>query len=213
MFDFLLRLDRSLFHFLNHDLANGLFDVVMPVITEVKFFYLPYLLLFALLIWKGRPSGPWCVLALVLAVAMVDPFCSRIVKEEVARLRPCWELADVRLLIPCGAGKSFPSSHAANNAAAALIIGFYFRRFAALAWGIAAAVAFSRIYVGVHYPGDVLGGAIIGALIAAAVLWGVESIRRLLRARSRSRISPVEPDHDTSDRVAIPEPGRPDIGG
>jgi undecaprenyl-diphosphatase len=76
----------------------------------------------------------------------------------------------VHLLVHCGGGKSFPSSHAANNFGAATILTYFYRKIAWIFFSLAALVAFSRVYVGVHYPFDVLAGAILGMAISAILL-------------------------------------------
>lgn len=181
-------IDSTAFRIINDGMANPVFDVVMPIVTEVKYFYVPYILLFAFLIWKGGTRGRWCALLLALTVLVADPLSSRVIKEEVMRIRPCSALTDVRLLVPCGAGKSFPSSHAVNNFAAAVIIGYFFRRTLPYALTITAVIAFSRVYVGVHYPGDVLGGAVIGAALAGLVLAVWYWARMLWSGRRRGEI-------------------------
>lgn len=170
MLDALLRFDTSLFYIVNHGMANPVFDVVMPVVTDLTYLTVPYIILIVMLLWKGGAKGRWCAGLMLLAVALADPVNSRIVKELVERVRPCSALPDVRLLVPCGAGKSFPSTHAVNNFAAAIVIGFFYRRWLATALAVAFTIGFSRIYVGVHYPLDVLGGAMLGSLLAVAVL-------------------------------------------
>jgi undecaprenyl-diphosphatase len=187
MLDSIVTLDTALFRFVNHDLANPVFDVVMPIITNVTYLFLPYLVLLVMLCWKGGARGRWCVALILLGVALSDPINSRIVKELVERIRPCATLTDVRLLVPCGAGKSFPSTHAVNNFVAAVIIGYFYPRWLALALGVAGAIGFSRIYVGVHYPFDVIGGAALGAVIAGAVLLLWILARRLKDAQSKSK--------------------------
>jgi undecaprenyl-diphosphatase len=173
----MISLDTQLFHLVNHGLANPFFDLLMPAITNVSNFYPIYVLLLGLLAWRGGAKGRWCVLLMLLAVAVADPISSRIIKESVGRLRPCATLADVRLLVPCGAGKSFPSSHAVNNFAAAVVAGHFYPRARIFLLIYAALVAFSRVYVGVHYPGDVLGGAAIGSIIGLLVLLLWEVLR------------------------------------
>ena len=178
MLELLQQWDVSLFHFFNQSLVNPVFDAVMPAITDVKNWYIPYILFFALLIWKGGKPGRWCALLMILCVLISDPLSSRVIKEEVGRIRPCHTLEGVRLLVGCGGGKSFPSSHAVNNFAGLIVFGWFFRRWA-WAWGTMAVMeSFSRIYVGVHYPFDVLGGAVIGVVVGAVVVLLFELLRR-----------------------------------
>ncbi|MGE3799960.1 MAG: phosphatase PAP2 family protein [Candidatus Kapaibacterium sp.] len=181
--DFLLHFDQQLFHFFNSDLANPVFDVVMPFITNVKHLYPVYALLFILLLWRGGANGKWASLLLVATVAIADPLSSRVLKEAVGRERPCRAMEDVRLLVNCGGGKSFPSSHAVNNFAALVIFFWFFRRFAWIWLLIASAVSFSRIYVGVHYPLDILGGAVVGIIVGIAVVALFELLRKEWRKK------------------------------
>lgn len=101
--------------------------------------------------------------------------------------RPCHALQNVHLLVSCGSGFSFPSSHAVNNFAGALILAFFFPRNKWWFFGIAAIVAFSRVYVGVHYPFDVIGGAVIGLFCAGCVLLAFILIEKLWYQVQRSR--------------------------
>ena len=177
MFNSFYAIDSTAFRLINDGMANPVFDLILPFLTEVRNFYIPYALLFILLIWKGGPRGVQCALLLAITIAIADPLSSRVIKEEVTRIRPCHVLDGVRLLVPCGAGKSFPSSHAVNNFAAAIIIGYFFRKSLPYALAFAAVIAFSRVYVGVHYPGDILGGAMIGAGVAGGVVWMWMNVR------------------------------------
>ncbi len=171
MIEFLYHVDVSLFYFINHTLSNGLFDMVMPAITTVKHYYPLYALLFIILLWKGGSRGRWCALFLVIAVAISDPVNSRLLKEEAGRERPCRELKDVNLLVNCGGGKSFPSSHAVNNFAGLIVFAWFFRRWGWIWLLMAISISFSRVYVGVHYPSDVLGGAVVGMILGGFVLF------------------------------------------
>lgn len=189
MLELLQSWDEALFRFFNSGIANPVFDVVMPAITEVKHFYPVYILLFILLLWKGGRAGRWCALLLVITVLLADPLSSRVIKEEVGRLRPCRTLDGVRLLIGCGGGKSFPSSHAVNNFAGLVVFGWFFRKWAWAWLTMAMLVSFSRIYVGVHYPFDVLGGAVIGMALGALVIFLFESLSGYI-SRKRNGGSP-----------------------
>lgn len=163
--DYILFLDTKLFLFLNHSLANPIFDKLFPFITEVDHWLLVYIIALSMLLWKGGKTGRLTVLALILTIIVTDQTVSSFIKEAVGRLRPCHTLDNVRLLVNCGSGKSFPSAHAANNFAAAFVIFQFYRKNIWIFFTIATLMAFSRVYIGVHYPLDVLAGAIIGSAI------------------------------------------------
>jgi undecaprenyl-diphosphatase len=78
---------------------------------------------------------------------------------------------EIRLLVGCGGGMSFPSSHAVNNIATATLLGWYYPRGRPWMFLWATVVAISRSFVGLHYPSDVLGGAVLGILIGLFVVW------------------------------------------
>jgi undecaprenyl-diphosphatase len=123
-----------------------------------------------------RRWGPfWLTL---IAVALAD-WSATALKALVDRERPSSRYLEPKTLVPAPHDASFPSGHAATSFAAATVLSFAFPRFAPALFVLAAAVAFSRVYVGVHYPLDVIGGALLGALIAIA-------LRRLVRALRRS---------------------------
>jgi undecaprenyl-diphosphatase len=122
----------------------------------------------------------WGVLLLtVIAVALAE-FASTALKAIVGRSRPFVRYPEPEVLVPRPHDSSLPSGHASTSFAAATILSFAFPKAAPGFLVFAAAVAFSRVYVGVHYPLDVLAGAALGALVAIALL-------RLVRVRLRSR--------------------------
>ena len=123
----------------------------------------------------------------VIAVALAD-WSATGIKALVGRDRPPVHYARPKALVPVPHDASFPSGHAATSFAAATILTFAFPRLAPALFVLAAAVAFSRVYVGVHYPLDVVGGAVLGMLVALA-LRGVLH----LRGRSRGRADGVRP--------------------
>lgn len=169
MLDFLQSIDTTLFFFFNQDLANPVFDTLMPFITNKKSWYPVWLITIVLLIWKGGKRGRWTVLIALLAVGLADPLVIRVIKPFFERIRPCNALDNVHLLVRKSRAYSMPSAHAANFFAAATVFSYFYRKYQWIFWMIAALVAYSRIAVGVHYPFDVLVGAIMG--VAGSVLW------------------------------------------
>lgn len=168
--DILRHYDTVLFLFINHLVANPIWDAFWVTITTPKYWIAPLAAVWVWLIWKGGKRGRTAVILAVLAVGLSDVIGARVLKPGVGRIRPCYELENVRLLVPCGGKHAFPSSHAANTFAAAVTCAFFYRRLTGLFVAFSLLVGFSRIVAGVHYPGDVLGGFLLGGLIAAGLL-------------------------------------------
>lgn len=175
-----LDIDTALFAYLNTQLTHPVLDSVMPFITHQENWY-PVLggLWLGLIIWGGR-KGRMAAVALVIAIALTDQISCSLIKPLVGRLRPCNALSpeQCRLLVGRSSAMSFPSAHAANSFAMATVASWRLNRFAPLLFLFAAAVAYSRIYVGVHYPVDTIAGAILGALIGRFAIWVVVAVRR-----------------------------------
>ena len=183
---FLYSLDKAVFLFLNRSVANPVFDVIMPFITEANHWRIPLLLAWLSLVIFGGKKGRIAALMAVVILTLSDQISSSVIKPFFERVRPCFVLDNVRLLIDQPRSPSFPSSHAANNAAMAMLFSVKYRRHTWIFVSIAATVAYTRIYVGVHYPSDAIGGALVGILCAAVILgleWG---IRHLWRRRKES---------------------------
>ena len=129
----------------------------------------------------------WGVLALtVIAVALAD-WSATGLKALVDRERPPLRYAEPKPLVRVPHDASFPSGHAATSFAAATMLTFAFPRLAPFLFLLATAVAFSRVYVGVHYPLDVIGGALLGVLVATALRLLVTGRLRLRRGRRAER--------------------------
>lgn len=181
--DWLYTIDVMFFRWGNEALANPVGDWFFVFITEVKNWYVIYAVALIALMWFGKKKGVITVLLLILTIVLSDQISSFIIKPCFDRLRPCHVLEHVRLLVGCGGGKSFTSSHATNNFAMAFLIGHFWPRakWWLLLW--AALVAYSRVYVGVHYPSDLLGGAVLGGVIALAVAFGYDYVMKLINNR------------------------------
>ena len=161
-------LDTSLFFFINRELQNSFFDILMPFITKRAYlFFLPFFLLFFL---KEKKKA---VLALILGFAslLIADWASNALKYVFERVRPCSALDGARVLVGCGESFSMPSNHAVN--AFAFMVPFYVlikNRMKYAFAAIAFVVAFSRVYVGVHYPSDILAGSVLGTIFAISVM-------------------------------------------
>ena len=117
-----------------------------------------------LLLWFKRMRGFALLLATGLAVGLSD-FLGAMTKELVARDRPCHVLSALREIASCSNSFSFPSNHAINSFTAATLIGLSYKKTAYALYTLAILIGYSRVYLGVHYPSDVLSGALCGILI------------------------------------------------
>jgi undecaprenyl-diphosphatase len=179
MIEFFENIDVAIFYFINSTIANSYFDKFFTFITNLNNWILVYVLLFGWLFIKGGKRGWIAASALAVAVFVTDHYVIDFLKEEVARLRPCHVLEYIRLLVPCGPGKSFPSAHAANNFAAAAVLAHSYSRYKWVFYIIAFLIALSRVYVGVHYPSDIIAGSIIGFGVGYVVIFVLDKIRNI----------------------------------
>ena len=184
MIEQLLSIDTSLFVFLNTRLTHPILDSVMPFITEQEHWY-PVLagLVLAMAIWGGK-RGRMAAVAFIIAVVLADQVASALLKPVFGRVRPCNALTaeQCRLLVGRSSAMSFPSAHATNSFAMATVVTWRFPKAAWLCFLIAAAVAYSRVYVGVHYPLDAIAGAVVGALVGKLAIWIVVAARERIDA-------------------------------
>ncbi|CAN5504325.1 phosphatase PAP2 family protein [soil metagenome] len=170
--DFLLQLDRHLFYFINHDLANPFFDWIMPFLRNAKFWIPLYILIIGFCLWRYKRTGILIIVLLALSAGFADFTSASLIKPMVHRLRPCRDAVVSQTdmaRVPCGTGYSFPSTHATDHfAMAVFLIALFYKKWRWIwLWAIlwAGAICFAQVYVGVHFPIDVTLGALYGALV------------------------------------------------
>ena len=168
--EFLTGIDRAIFYFVNNRLHNPVLDVIMQTLTNQWIWIPPLTVLAIYLLIKGGKQTRITVILCIVAVVLTDSFCYRLLKPFFHRIRPCEALINVNILADA-TGYSFPSNHAANTFAAATVVALFYRKAGYWFLGIAALISFSRVYCGVHYPLDVLGGAAIGAAFGSITVF------------------------------------------
>ena len=167
MFSFLNSTDILLLKLFNRNFANPLFDFVFPFITDSSNWLLPLIVFFFYLFRDDWRRALKAFLIAVVCLVLTDAVAAQIIKPVVGRIRPSHELVDmIRLLVGRGGKYSFPSNHAANSMAFAIITGFFYPQMRRWLYIIPILVGFSRVYVGVHYPSDVIAGVFFGFIIA-----------------------------------------------
>jgi undecaprenyl-diphosphatase len=177
----LLTLDINLLNLINQKLTAIWLDYVMLFLTNQKF-WLP--MLGVVVIWgaiRWKPYFRMTCLTLLIIIPLLEGISSHIFKKIIYRPRPCKELP-VRLITSCSRVSSFPSSHAVSSMGSAAWVSLRHPKATVYLMVFAFLIGYSRIYVGVHYPSDVLAGFILGWLVAlliyfASKKWLVDKYR------------------------------------
>lgn len=182
--------DLALFTLLNQELRAPVLDVVLPLFSSRA---LLFAILAVLLVWRcarlGKGQALYFIL-LLLCMGLSD-LATNQVKHAVGRVRPehsvagtyhqrpgHWDRLPADYTPEKERGPSFPSAHAANSAALALLAALLWPRLRGLTWALPAVVGWSRVYLGKHFPLDVLGGWAMGVLVALLFWWGWKAASR-----------------------------------
>jgi undecaprenyl-diphosphatase len=162
MIEILQNIDWQILRWIHSTLGCHALDFLMPKISLLGNAAAIWLIcaFLMLLTKKHRKYGITLLIGLTLSF-IIGSIC---LQPLLARPRPCWLETDIRLLIPKPADYSFPSGHTLSSFAAATILMRWNRQAGRLAFLLASLIAFSRLYLFVHFPSDVLGGAVLGVL-------------------------------------------------
>jgi len=168
-------LDASLLRVINSAVPHTILDALMPLASNKQAGLWLAALMAAFVVWRSGQRWAGAIALTIAAVAVSD--CSAtLLKTVFHRVRPCHVLPDIRLLVGCTPSFALPSNHAANLWAVATLAWAVRAPWRWPALGLAAAVGYSRIYLGVHYPSDVLVGALVGAAASLALAAGARRI-------------------------------------
>ena len=192
LLEWLDQIDRSILYIINDTLANPIFDLFFTTITNEHLWAIPVLIGLLALIVRGGKRGKIAAVLVLIAASATDATVVEIIKPAIGRLRPSHALEDtINLLVPKGGRYGFVSAHAANIFAGTTVLSYFYTQWKKPLLFLAFSVALSRVYVGVHYPGDVLFGGLFGYGMAWLVitLWVLLKMRELKRGRTWVRYS------------------------
>ena len=176
MFPIAKRIDKIIFLFINHDSDSILFDPIMIALRN-SYTWIP---LYAFILWYSfsriRENAIHLILLSLVVVTLTDLTSYRLLKPFFERPRPCNDpelMGLVRVLVDCGRSYSFPSNHAANHFGLATLWFLYIKNVTARSWhwlwAWAGIICYSQIYVGKHFPSDIIGGAFLNNYRPAGV--------------------------------------------
>lgn len=157
-------IDLAVFYFINHSLSFPILDKFFSILTSVNNWFIAYVILLGITWVYGGKRGKIAMIVTLIMITVTDQTGYRLLKEFFARPRPCQILTDVITPLGCTGTYSFPSNHALNNFAVATFFSFLFPQFRVILFITASLIAISRVYLGLHYPSDIIGGAVLGII-------------------------------------------------
>lgn len=174
--------DTYLFLAINRSFSHGFLDRFFLVATEPVYYVIPALLVFAYFLKNNWKRTMVVVTLAAITLAITDTLCDEALKPFFSRLRPCHPRLGVAGAICLDGFKSsysFPSAHAMNIFAQATLFAFLYPAKSVYFFIFAFIIGLSRIYIGVHFPFDVVGGAIVGSVIAMGVYGGYTLMQKV----------------------------------
>ena len=173
MLDLLLQLDEKIFFFINLYLSNPFFDIIMPIFDNPKYWLSPLIIVWIYISVKDNHNRKKLLILIPLVIILSDQIGAQIKNLEL-RDRPWFYYGEEKVNHLGGNGgkhKSFPSNHSANLFGLSIIFSYIYYSKKKYFLTIAGIIGFSRIYIGVHYPFDVIVGGIIGTSVALILIY------------------------------------------
>ena len=187
MIGLLENIDRKILYLINDSLSNPIFDLFFVTITNEDLWAIPVIIGIIILAFKGGNRARIAIGLTLIATGLSDLTVVEVIKPAIARLRPSHTLGDtINILIGKGGKYGFVSAHAANIFCATTILSYFYDQWKKPLFFLALSVSISRVYVGVHYPGDVLFGGLYGYGIAwlFITIWVLIKMREIKRGRT-----------------------------
>ena len=174
--------DRAIFEVINKSFTSSFFDAIIPLASDFIFWMIPIGLVWLFFFVRTNRRGRIIALSCLVVVAATDQFSNDVIKPVVQRARPCNVVPSARYydgdkfvvtdkfgMTTYKASYSFPSNHAANIAGQAMYWSYFYPQMTPAMILIGVVVGYSRIYMGHHYPADVVGGYLVGISIALLI--------------------------------------------
>lgn len=180
--EFIQQLDELILFYIQEHIKSPMLDRSMVFITSLGDAGLIWFAIALLLLLIKRYQK--CGISLICAVSFAMLLGDRIIKPLVGRPRPFHRFPELMPLIPKPGSYSFPSGHTMTAFAAATVLYYYDRRLGMAGYILSFLIAFSRVYLMVHYPSDILGGILFGILTSAALIQGINKIYQTLEYHS-----------------------------
>lgn len=157
-----------------NEMHNPVLDKIMVGITTLGDAGAIWIILVIILLFMKKTRK--CGILMLISIALGALVGNVILKNVIARPRPCWLNPDIALLIPNPHDFSFPSGHTLASFEAAIIIFLHNKKWGSLSLVLASLIAFSRMYLFVHFPTDIIGGIVLATIISMIVYYGWEEI-------------------------------------
>ncbi len=157
-------IEFEILDFIRNNLRNGFLDAVMPAVTmcgNLGIFWVA-----VALVISAKAKYRKCSITMLIGLIIGVLIGNLLIKNAVQRDRPCWIVEIQDMLIANPQDFSFPSGHTLSSFCAASILCHYDKRLGIPSLGVAALIAFSRLYLYVHFPTDIVGGAVLGVMVA-----------------------------------------------
>ncbi len=168
----IIQFDRAFFRLINYSLHNDFFDWLMPLLRIPTFWAPLYIFLLCFILFNVKHRTALLILFAIITVVLTDQVSSTLIKHNIYRLRPCADEALAawrRVLSGCSANSSFTSSHAANHFGIAVFLYItlkkHFGKYIYIFFIWAFLISYAQVYVGRHYPLDVICGGLVGGLV------------------------------------------------